>query len=198
MLLSISLYHGLTTLKHFLKDGSKVSFGNSGYLEYLGSVVGIGRTRIFAEHPWFWRPDLQPQKPVFNHNLVVLPYARMATGVELAAPTDADADLAPTGAINYDWDTMDTRFVQRIGEASQIARKWKFEILLTFVTGTQPYGVPFWPKMGYPQPADDYTRADFPEFQASGAWGRFQNYFADLAGLTTDARHFPCGPAEEG
>lgn len=171
---SVSLYESLTTGKYRNRDTGLIEiFDFPGYVDRLKSYK-IRRTRWFADLNWFWFRT----RPVFNPNFAVLPYKYIPA--------------------NRTWDyngPLNPEFTARLEYARKAGTKAPtLNYMICCATQGPDYGSPFfcdkmriqgidYTGMGYPDSKALYDRADFPEYQASGAWGRLQKYYSDLYGF---------------
>jgi diadenosine tetraphosphatase ApaH/serine/threonine PP2A family protein phosphatase len=159
--IAISLYEALDTDKYVGVAGP-ATFSFTDYL-LTGAELGIKAMRAFADLNYFW--DSSKGKPVFKPENAILPY-----NYKVAEKT-YDYD----GPINPSW-------WARIDQMVKVGRANRMQFLVCGATQGPDYGSPFFSSMGYPKSDDYYDRANFPNFVASGAWGRLCKYWTDIKG----------------
>lgn len=158
--LSISFYEGLTTREYVKPDGTKATFDPVQWIEYLGHM-GVSETRVFADFNWCWRADLKPPQGRFNASYAVLPF-KFIKGATVAQSTWAFG-----GPVNQE-------YADRIQAMGEVARKYHMKIVICLFTQGPDFGSFYMTRMGYPPDHKAYyEQADFPAFQANGAWNRF-------------------------
>jgi hypothetical protein len=170
MNIRISFYELLTTYRYLSPQGfpqqgvpsKPVDFALEPWLQH-GVDLGIKSLRFFADLPYFWNPTMQ--RPKFQQDWSELLYNQK-------------------GISSWDFGgPINPGFQSRIDTLVKVGRKNNLDYLICAATQGPDYGCPFFYEMGYPTSDDYYDRANFPNFVASGAWGRLQTYYRDLWGL---------------